>query len=172
MSAAPFVRDEADVSTSTTPNGLQLSADLALATRFYSVLGQINSARRASASNPQLEEFLATQFSSQFKLAVYGTLAPGEHNHHMLAELGGTWSTGLVTHGDFHWLGWGAAMGFPAIRWRQQGPPVAVHLLESEQLPLHWSRLDAFEGPAYRRILVPLFAEDTFVTVANLYEAL
>jgi gamma-glutamylcyclotransferase (GGCT)/AIG2-like uncharacterized protein YtfP len=32
-----------------------------------------------------------------------------------------------------------------------QGSLVDVHLFESLDLPNHWSRLDEFEGPGYRR---------------------
>jgi hypothetical protein len=46
--------------------------------------------------------------------------------------------------------------GFPALVWRADGPPVPVRLFESPDLPRHWARLDAFEGEAYRRIVVPV----------------
>lgn len=32
------------------------------------------------------------------------------------------------------------------------GPAVEVQVLESADLPAHWSRLDDFEGPAYARV--------------------
>ena len=35
---------------------------------------------------------------------------------------------------------------------------------------MHWRSLDEFEGEDYRRILVPLYQEGQFITVANLYE--
>ena len=47
--------------------------------------------------------------------------------------------------------GWGASLGFPAIRLDPDGDAVTVHILESADLPDHWPRLDAFEGEAYRR---------------------
>ena len=47
---------------------------------------------------------------------------------------------------------------------------VAARLLVSDALPAHWSRLDAFEGAAYRRILVPVHWErGALLAVANLY---
>jgi hypothetical protein len=46
--------------------------------------------------------------------------------------------------------------GFPALRWDPDAPPVAVQVLTSLDLPGTWPRLDAFEGDAYRRIVVPV----------------
>ena len=46
-----------------------------------------------------------------------------------------------------------------------------MHVLDSAGLPAHWSRLDAFEGDQYRRVLVPVHLDGGSVAVANLYEA-
>lgn len=91
------------------------------------------------------------------RLAVYGTLAPGEANHAVVASLRGTWGRGIV-RGHFHEAGWGMTHGFPALVWSPDAPEVAVHVLESPDLAAAWPRLDAFEGPAYRRQLVPVTA--------------
>lgn len=92
------------------------------------------------------------------RLAVYGTLAPGEANHHVVRGIGGTWSRGTI-RGHLHDTGWGLTYGFPALAWNPDGPPVAAHLLESADLDEHWARLDTFEGPAYRRQVVPVRTE-------------
>jgi gamma-glutamylcyclotransferase (GGCT)/AIG2-like uncharacterized protein YtfP len=89
------------------------------------------------------------------RLAVYGTLRPGEANHHMLADLPGTWERGTV-RGRLHRTGWGMTFGFPALIWDPGAPPVPVQVLTSRELPAHWARLDAFEGNAYRRVVVPV----------------
>jgi gamma-glutamylcyclotransferase (GGCT)/AIG2-like uncharacterized protein YtfP len=49
--------------------------------------------------------------------------------------------------------GWGAALGFPGLILDPSGPLVEVDLFESLELPDHWSRLDEFEGPGYRRVM-------------------
>lgn len=87
------------------------------------------------------------------RLATYGTLAPGEPNHHHLADLAGTWSTGYV-HGRLSQDGWGATLGrgYPALTPDPGGEQVQVHLFESSELPAHWERLDDFEGAGYLRI--------------------
>lgn len=87
---------------------------------------------------------------SACRLAVYGTLAPGRPNHHQLAGLSGQWIEGTV-RGQLHQAGWGAYLGYPAIVLDVDGPEVNVQLFKSSDLPEHWDRLDAFEGPAYRR---------------------
>ncbi|MFO1239194.1 MAG: gamma-glutamylcyclotransferase [Sphingomonadaceae bacterium] len=86
-------------------------------------------------------------------LATYGTLAPGQPNHHQLASLSGVWMTGTVKG----WLvdkGWGSALGYPALVPDEAGGPIGVHVLNSPDLPAHWSRLDAFEGTQYRRVAI------------------
>lgn len=96
------------------------------------------------------------------RLATYGTLAPGRQNHHQVAALRGRWLTGHV-RGTLVEEGWGAALGFPALVLAPDGTSgddVAVHVLESADLPAHWDRLDAFEGPGYRRAVAPVHTPD------------
>ena len=106
----------------------------------------------------------------QEKLAVYGTLAPGEVNHGVVADIVGRWTEGFV-RGDLQTLEWGAGLGLPVLVWRPAGPRVPVALLSSHDLVDHWQRLDRFEGPGYRRILVPVEDDHEVVAVANLYAA-
>lgn len=84
------------------------------------------------------------------RLATYGTLAPGRVNHHQLAALAGKWTTGTI-RGRLIEAGWGAALGYPALVLDQAGDLIEVHLFTSADLPVHWDRLDAFEGAEYRR---------------------
>jgi gamma-glutamylcyclotransferase (GGCT)/AIG2-like uncharacterized protein YtfP len=104
------------------------------------------------------------------RLVVYGTLAPGRSNHHMVAGIPGEWFTGWV-EGDFHEHGWGAAEGFPAMTWRPGGGRIDVHVLESSELRQHWSRLDEFEGSAYRRTFIPVFRDGVPPVIGEIYEA-
>ena len=92
------------------------------------------------------------------RLATYGTLAPGRPNHAQLAELPGRWLTGHV-RGTLTDAGWGAALGYPALTLDADGAPVEVHVFESAALPAHWSRLDAFEGPGYMRVVTEVTTE-------------
>ena len=77
-------------------------------------------------------------------------------------------------------MGWGAALGYPGFRPRVGGDAVAVQVLSAPLLASAWPTLDRFEGPGYRRILVPVFStelgpgqagEQRLYTVANLYAA-
>ncbi len=90
---------------------------------------------------------------AEIRLATYGTLAPGRQNHGQLTDLPGRWLVGHV-RGTLVDAGWGAKLGFPALILDPDGLPVEVFVFESEALPDHWHRLDAFEGPGYRRIAV------------------
>jgi gamma-glutamylcyclotransferase (GGCT)/AIG2-like uncharacterized protein YtfP len=119
------------------------------------------------------EAQLEARFLVSHTLAVYGSLAPGQSNYHVVAPLGGDWTDGVV-EGERHPSGWGATLGYPAFRPRLGGAAVAVRVLTSPLLPADWARLDAFEGAEYRRILVPVFTlsnsgERRLCTVANIY---
>ena len=112
-------------------------------------------ARGEAAAAAALEDALAGALRADRRLAAYGSLAPGKENHRELAHLSGRWLPGMV-RGRLLDRGWGARLGFPALRWDPTGPEVAVQLFESDDLPRHWDHLDAFEGPDYDRRLVPV----------------
>lgn len=103
------------------------------------------------------------------RLAVYGTLAPGRANHHVLAALGGLWRAGHV-RGRLLQAGWGAAQGAPGLRPDDAAEEIPVHLLESGALPAYWARLDAFEGAEYtrQRITVRIGAEHAIAYIYTL----
>lgn len=89
---------------------------------------------------------------AQTRLAIYGSLGRGGSNHHEVADLRGRWITGTV-RGRLLASGWGAAEGYPGLILDPGGDLVPVELLISADLPAHWSRLDAFEGEEYRRVV-------------------
>ena len=87
------------------------------------------------------------------RLATYGTLAPGRPNHHQLSDLSGRWLVGQV-RGSLVEAGWGAKLGYPGMILDPDGGSIDVFVFESRALVDHWQRLDAFEGPGYRRIAI------------------
>jgi gamma-glutamylcyclotransferase (GGCT)/AIG2-like uncharacterized protein YtfP len=140
-------------------------------------------ASTADAGGADAERRLDALFGTTRTLAVYGTLAPGEPNHHVVAPLGGVWTDGRV-EGDLFPVGWGATLGYPAFVPREGADTIPVKVLTSAALAAvtsaalaaDWPRLDRFEGAEYRRILVPVFhpgpaVERRLLTVANLYAA-
>jgi gamma-glutamylcyclotransferase (GGCT)/AIG2-like uncharacterized protein YtfP len=133
----------------------------------------------AGSDGRRAERRLDALFRTSHTLAVYGTLAPGRPNHHVVAPLGGEWTDGLI-EGDLLPVGWGAALGYPGFRPRVGGDAVAVQVLTAPSLATAWPTLDRFEGPGYQRILVPVFGteigggeagERRLYTVANLFAA-
>jgi len=151
-------------------------ADDALVLRLIETANEQRRSSRGTGdqtATSDAEARLEQLFHHSRRLAVYGTLAPGRSNHHVVAPYGGTWTRGRV-RGDFEEAGWGAAAGYPALRCRADGPWVPVHLLESSRLPGEWQAIDEFEGSEYRRVLVPVYAaardHGALITVANLYE--
>ncbi|MFK7945864.1 MAG: molybdenum cofactor guanylyltransferase MobA [Paracoccaceae bacterium] len=102
------------------------------------------------------------------RLATYGTLAPGEANHHHMSGMTGEWSTGSV-RGKLLADGWGATHGCPGIVLDAEGAEVPVQIFTSPMLPDHWDRLDAFEGAEYRRVTATANTADGDVPV-SIYE--
>jgi gamma-glutamylcyclotransferase (GGCT)/AIG2-like uncharacterized protein YtfP len=96
---------------------------------------------------------------AETRLASYGSLAPGRVNHHQLAALKGRWRRGTV-HGKLIDAGWGAGLGFPGLILDLSGPSAEIYLFESSDLQDHWSRLDEFEGPGYRRVVTQVRTDD------------
>jgi gamma-glutamylcyclotransferase (GGCT)/AIG2-like uncharacterized protein YtfP len=87
-------------------------------------------------------------------LVVYGTLAPGRENHHLLAALAGEWSE-VTIEGEL-----GSWEGYPIFRCVAGGPEVPAWLLRSPELPDHYARLDRFEGAAYVRRVIRYLGPD------------
>ena len=75
------------------------------------------------------------------RLAVYGTLGPGQPNHHVLSSIEGRWMRGRV-RGRLLDAGWGAALGYPGLILDESGNVIEVWFLESTALMSHWPRLD------------------------------
>ena len=90
--------------------------------------------------------------TADHRLAVYGSLAPGRPNAHVLAAIEGRWFEAKVK-GVLIEEGWGAEMGYPGMRLDDKGDVITVQVLEAADLPAHWARLDAFEGEGYRRVV-------------------
>src|SRR5262249_20187344 len=102
------------------------------------------------------------------RLAVYGSLAPGKENHHMMGGMQGTWRK-AVLRGSLRNEGWGAGRGFPGFSWDGSDAPIAAQVFSSEDLPGHWRRLGEFEGAEYQRILVAVEIESGEIEICNVY---
>lgn len=102
------------------------------------------------------------------RLFVYGTLAPGRSNAHVLAQVPGEWEPATVT-GTLLQEGLGAAAGYPGIILDEYGVDVGGLLFSSDALADHWPRLDAFEGDGYERVLTTATRRDGSVVPAYIY---
>lgn len=102
------------------------------------------------------------------RLFVYGTLAPGRPNEHILGQIGGSFEPATVI-GTLYQEGWGAAMGYPGIQLGEHGSEVQGFLFTSKNLPKHWSELDEFEGEGYERVLTKVKLKDNRVVDAYVY---
>lgn len=103
------------------------------------------------------------------RLFVYGTLAPGRPNEHVLADIPGEWKPATVT-GRLLQEGWGAAVGCPGIILDKHGVAIEGFLFSSEHLAKHWTRLDEFEGEGYERVLTTVQLKDGTIMDAYIYK--
>lgn len=102
------------------------------------------------------------------RLFVYGTLAPGRVNHHIVENIPGSWESATVT-GKLIEQGWGADMGYPGIILEKDGDEVSGFLFSSQQLSKHWPMLDEFEGSGYKRELVKVKVANEKMLEAYVY---
>lgn len=101
-------------------------------------------------------------------LFVYGSLAPGQSNAHVLAQVPGDWTPATVT-GVLRQEGWGAALGYPGLVLDATGAEVRGMIFSSAQLCEHWERLDAFEGDGYERVVTCARLDDGTAVQAHVY---
>jgi gamma-glutamylcyclotransferase (GGCT)/AIG2-like uncharacterized protein YtfP len=101
-------------------------------------------------------------------LFVYGTLAPGQPNNHVLEDIGGTWERATVK-GKLKKLGWGANLGYPGIVLEENGKEVEGFLFSSDNLDKHWNELDEFEGDEYKRVCNQVQTKDGKSIMAYIY---
>lgn len=101
-------------------------------------------------------------------LFVYGTLCPGRPNEHILKKIGGEFIAAKV-RGLLHEEGWGATMGYPAIKLDESADEVAGFVFQSNNLDASWPELDEFEGEEYLRVSTPVTLENGDVIDAWVY---
>ena len=103
------------------------------------------------------------------RLFVYGSLAPGRLNEHMLAQVPGSWEPATV-RGRLRPEGWGAAVGYPGIVLDEHGDEIHGLIFSSQELAAHWTRLDEFEGEGYERVLVSAKLQNGTIVDAYIYK--
>ncbi len=100
------------------------------------------------------EDFLR-RYKPHQHLIVYGTLAPGQSNYHMIAHIRGEWRPAVI-RGKLVFLETGPTKGYPAFSPAATGHALSIEsfVFSSDCLVAHWPALDEFEGEGYRRILI------------------
>jgi gamma-glutamylcyclotransferase (GGCT)/AIG2-like uncharacterized protein YtfP len=116
------------------------------------------------------EENLIKTHRPEQTLVVYGTLAPGKPNHHIVEHIQGTWQKGIIK-GELSNKGWAAENGY--LGFCHTSPTneksIEAHILTSTELPQNWSMLDDFEGEGYQRILTTYQLEDGTKGIGFIY---
>ena len=102
------------------------------------------------------------------RLFTYGSLQPGGQNERVLGSIEGEWQAAAV-RGFLVDTGWGAALGYPAIRLDDDGDIVRGLVLTSTELGDHWERLDEFEGSEDRRVITDVTLDDGRLVPAHVY---
>jgi len=113
-------------------------------------------------------------FNQQYKpeniLIVYGTLAPGRTNYHVIEHIKGEWQQGIV-RGKLVKEGWGADLGYYAFRHVNitEQEEIKAFIFSSEELISNWEVLDEFEGSGYRRVLTKYELDNGEIGVGYVY---
>jgi gamma-glutamylcyclotransferase (GGCT)/AIG2-like uncharacterized protein YtfP len=102
------------------------------------------------------------------RLFVYGTLAPGRPNEHVLEKIEGHWEKASV-NGRLYAVGWGADYGYPALVLDEKADPVDGMIFASAELGDYWSELDEFEGDGYERVVTAAILADGSLVDAFVY---
>lgn len=102
------------------------------------------------------------------RLFVYGTLAPGRPNEHILAELSGSWQPASVKR-SLRNEGWGASMGYPGIVLSESGETVDGFIFQSKDLSSYLKQLDDFEGDGYKRVKTLATLENGAIVETYIY---
>lgn len=117
-----------------------------------------------SLSDAEISDALESLFDHpSTRLAVYGSLKPGESNYDQLSMVEGHWQDGKVK-GRIKKPG-----EYLEFTWDVSSPEIPVNVLTAAELSNHFERLDQFEGPDYRRILVPVLIDET-IQICHIYE--
>lgn len=112
---------------------------------------------------PVLDQFFQLLFDQpNHRLALYGTLRPGESNHQLIEDISGHWIKG-ETRG-----GLSERNSYPIFVWSSSGEPVKVEILVSTKLPEELPRIDEFEGSDYERIWIPVQTTEG-LQICNIY---
>jgi len=101
-------------------------------------------------------------------LFVYGTLAPGEPYHYIVAGIGDSWRP-AVMRGQLLDEGWAARFGYSGLVVDDGGADISGVLVASTRLHQHWQRLDKFEEAGYTRQLAQAILPDRSRIQANVY---
>lgn len=124
---------------------------------------QVINGRRTKMKPAELDRVESSYDSPARRLVSYGTLRPGECNHHIVADVKGEWIPGIV-RGSL-----AVEFGYLVLSWDEEGEDIEVLVLNSRALPSHYPRIDEFEGTNYSRALVPVHLQDGRIQVCNVY---
>lgn len=102
---------------------------------------------------------------------MYGTLAPGERNAHIMDGMTGEWVK-ATARGTRFINGWGRHRMAPGFFPDPSGPIVEGLIFASNDLPDHWQRLDEFEGSDYERVEIEATLESGEIVTAFVYRAM
>ncbi len=84
-------------------------------------------------------------------LFIYGTLAPGKPNEHILKDIAGTWKEAKIK-GPLKKDGWGSKLGYDGVILDGSNNDVDGFIFSSNYLDDILNILDEFEGDDYVRL--------------------
>lgn len=109
-------------------------------------------------------------------LIIYGSLAPGEKNHHIISHIPGEWHRATIK-GKIKDNGWSdnrsAYPEFNRVKDESEAETIHVQAFISKELHQYWTDIDEFEGTElYGRKPIDCVLENGQKTTAFIYERL
>ncbi|MEO6550519.1 MAG: gamma-glutamylcyclotransferase [Ferruginibacter sp.] len=116
------------------------------------------------------EKVFIKKFQPEKVLIIYGTLAPGKPNHHLVEHIKGKWQHGIV-RGKLMKEGWGTIIGYDGFVHTslEEQEEIPAFILSSDELIANWPTLDEFEGDGYQRILAMFELNNGEIGVGYIY---
>tara|TARA_Y100000591_G_C21786863_1_gene674296 strand:+ start:37 stop:375 length:339 start_codon:yes stop_codon:yes gene_type:complete len=102
-------------------------------------------------------------------LFVYGSLQKGKQHENILENINGLWKKAYVVGYLFN-ISKGPDYGYPAIKIDKKGLKIHGMVFQSKDLKKKISKIDAFEGKNYKRVISKIYLENGLVIDAYLYE--
>lgn len=102
-------------------------------------------------------------------LFVYGSLRPDGSQANLLSCISGHWTAATVKGHFYPAASCYGANTYPGVVLDKQGEEIAGFIFSSDNLDVHWSVLDEYEGEDYMRVLATAWTQELETVEVYIY---